>query len=80
MKTSIITLFICLLLSAYIGVAGIYGIDNHEMPFQFTYSLLEPENDDYIHYLLPVSNALFPAMLYPIGHFKQAIIKPLKLN
>lgn len=62
---------------AYVGTTGIYGIDNHEIPFEFTYNLLEPANDDYIHYILPVSNALFPPMLYPIEHFKQALVKPL---
>jgi hypothetical protein len=62
---------------AYVGTTGIYGIDNHEIPFEFTYNLLEPANDDYIHYILPVSNALFPPMLYPIECFKQAKVKPL---
>lgn len=62
---------------AYIGTAGIYGINNHEIPFQFTYHLLEPTHDEYIHYLLPFSNALFSPMLYPIEHFKQALVKRL---
>lgn len=62
---------------AYIGIGGIYGIDDYKIPFQFTYSLLKSSDNDYIHYFTPPSNALFPSMRYPIEHFKQAKVKPL---
>lgn len=65
-------------INLYYGVCGIYGIFNHKIPFTFTYEILKPTDDDYIHYINPVCNAMLPAMQYRPWHFKQAVVKPIK--
>lgn len=64
-------------INLYYGVCGIYGIFNHKIPFTFTYEILKPTDDDYIHYINPVCNAMLPAMQYRPWHFKQAKVIPL---
>lgn len=64
-------------INLYYGVCGIYGIFNHKIPFIFTYEILKPTDDDYIHYINPVCNAMLPAMQYRPWHFKQAKVIPL---
>ena len=65
-------------IDTYYGVGGCYGIFNQKVPFTFTYELLTPMDDDYVHYFGPVSNAYFPAMQYRPWHFKQARVIPQK--
>lgn len=67
-------------INLYYGVCGIYGIFNHKIPFTFTYEILKPTDDDYIHYINPVCNAMFPAMQYRPWHFKQAKVIPQNTN
>jgi len=56
----------------YGGDWGRYGIPDYIIPFKFTFELLDPIDDDYVKYIDPVSNALYPGLGYPVEHFKQA--------
>lgn len=58
----------------YYGITGVYAVE-YDIPFQFTFKLLNSFDEDYVHYRLPNSNAMLPSIDYPIEYFKQALIK-----
>lgn len=60
----------------YYGIDGVYAVE-YDIPFQFTFKLLNLFDEDYVHYRLPNSNAMLPSMDHPIGHFRQALVKRL---
>lgn len=58
--------------------SGIYGIPEYEIPFEFSYILIDSSSEAYIDYDLPVSNAMYPAFAYPCERFKQAKLTRIK--
>lgn len=58
----------------YYGITGVYAVE-YDIPFQFTFKLLNSFDEDYVHYRPPYSNAMLPSFVYPIEYFKQALIK-----
>lgn len=58
----------------YYGITGVYAVE-YDIPFQFTFKLLNSFDEDYVHYRLPISNAMLPTMDHPIGRFRQALVK-----
>ena len=58
----------------YYGITGVYAV-KYDIPFQFTFKLLNSFDEDYVHYRPPYSNAMLPYFVYPIEYFKQALIK-----
>ena len=60
----------------YYGIGGVYGVE-YDIPFTFTFELLESSDNDYVLYRPPYSNAMLPSFVYPIEYFKQALIKRL---
>jgi len=53
--------------------SGIYGID-YEIPYSFSFVLLDSLDEEYMVYETPVSNTFFPWMRYSPEDFKQARI------
>lgn len=62
----------------YSGITGIYYVDDYQMPFEFTYKLISPSDTNYIHFDIPVQNAMDQGMCYPPEYFKQAVVKRIK--
>ena len=60
----------------YYGITGVYAVE-YDIPFQFTFKLLNSSDEDYVHYRFPNSNAMLPSMAYPIECFKQVLVKHL---
>lgn len=58
----------------YYGIIGVYAVE-YDIPFQFTFKLLNSFDENYIHYRLPNSNSMLPTMDHPIEHFRQALVK-----
>lgn len=60
----------------YYGIGGVYGVE-YDIPFTFTFELLESSDNDYVHYEIPISNTMLPSMSYSIEDFRQAYVKRL---
>ena len=60
----------------YYGIGGVYGVE-YDIPFTFTFEVLESSDNDYVHYRPPYSNAMLPSMRYSIEDFRQAYVKRL---
>ena len=51
---------------------GCYGIPSKTMPYKFTFRYLSPTDSEYVHYIMPLSNAMLPGI--DAEKFKQAKI------
>ena len=75
---SILTFSETVKISTYYGISGIYGL-LYDIPFQFTYKLLDPHDAEYIHYNpYPICYFDKPGMTYPKEHFKQAVVNRIE--
>ena len=63
----------------YYGIGGVYGVE-YDIPFTFTFELLESSDNDYVHYEIPISNTMLPSMRYSIEDFRQAYVKRLNYD
>lgn len=57
---------------------GNYAISPIKIPYSFTITILEPSDKQYIHYAIPIEDAMHQPVTKPLNEIKQVTINPWK--